>query len=203
MQSICITFVQSRPNIFDVGLTLFKCYTNVCVCVYWHASMAQHLSDIWDIWGRILVQVTICCRLQIGRDGHLDQSEAYDISQLVREYRPRLPCVRDILLNGCTLVEWYTFKSFLYIAYHAYDAKCTLRHPYCHIKCVKVCTMGIMDIMETLMVCCNYMCIWPATQKGRILPIPGIERSSWISFVLLDLIAVPFLFHKTKIILET
>ena len=30
--------------------------------------------------GRILVQVTIYRRLLIGRDGHLDQSEAYDIS---------------------------------------------------------------------------------------------------------------------------
>ena len=29
---------------------------------------------------RILVQVTIHRRLRIGRDGHLDQSEAYDIS---------------------------------------------------------------------------------------------------------------------------
>ena len=34
---------------------------------------------------RILVQVTIYRKLRIGRDGHLDQSEAYDISQLVRE----------------------------------------------------------------------------------------------------------------------
>ena len=39
-------------------------------------------------WGRILVQVTIYRRHLIGRDGHLDQSEAYDISQLVREYGP-------------------------------------------------------------------------------------------------------------------
>ena len=30
--------------------------------------------------GRILVQVTIYRRLRIGRDCHLDQSEAYDIS---------------------------------------------------------------------------------------------------------------------------
>ena len=30
--------------------------------------------------GRILVQVTINRRLLIGRDGHLDQSEAYDLS---------------------------------------------------------------------------------------------------------------------------
>ena len=28
-QNICITFVQSRPNVFDVGPTLYKCYTNV------------------------------------------------------------------------------------------------------------------------------------------------------------------------------
>ena len=31
-------------------------------------------------WARILVQVTIYRRLLIGRDCHLDQSEAYDIS---------------------------------------------------------------------------------------------------------------------------
>ena len=34
----------------------------------------------WRSLGRILVQVTIYRRLLIGRDGHLDQSEAYDIS---------------------------------------------------------------------------------------------------------------------------
>ena len=28
-QSICITFVQRRPNVFDVGPTLYKYYTNV------------------------------------------------------------------------------------------------------------------------------------------------------------------------------
>ena len=33
-----------------------------------------------NIWARILVQVTIYRRLLIGRDGHLDQSEVYDIS---------------------------------------------------------------------------------------------------------------------------
>ena len=32
------------------------------------------------IWARILVQVTIYRRLLIGRDSHLDQLEAYDIS---------------------------------------------------------------------------------------------------------------------------
>ena len=28
-QNICITFVQRRPNVFDVGSTLYKCYTNL------------------------------------------------------------------------------------------------------------------------------------------------------------------------------
>ena len=28
-QNICITFVQCRSNVFDVGPTLYKCYTNV------------------------------------------------------------------------------------------------------------------------------------------------------------------------------
>ena len=36
----------------------------------------------------IPTQDTIYRRLRIGRDVHLDQSEAYDISQLVREYGP-------------------------------------------------------------------------------------------------------------------
>ena len=35
----------------------------------------------WQLFrSRILVQVTIYRRLLIGRDGHLDQSEAYDIA---------------------------------------------------------------------------------------------------------------------------
>ena len=28
-QNICITFVQRRPNVFDAGPTLYKCYKNV------------------------------------------------------------------------------------------------------------------------------------------------------------------------------
>ena len=32
-----------------------------------------------SVWARILVQVTINRRLLIGRDGHLDQSEDYDL----------------------------------------------------------------------------------------------------------------------------
>ena len=28
-QNICITFIQRRPNVFDVGPTLYKWYANV------------------------------------------------------------------------------------------------------------------------------------------------------------------------------
>ena len=38
------------------------------------------VMSIVTIRARILVQVTINRRLLIGRDGHLDQSEAYDLS---------------------------------------------------------------------------------------------------------------------------
>ena len=38
------------------------------------------LPSVRISWARILVQVTINRRLLIGRDGHLDQSEAYDLS---------------------------------------------------------------------------------------------------------------------------
>ena len=34
-QNICITFIQRRPNVFDVGPTLYKCYTHVlCLLGY-------------------------------------------------------------------------------------------------------------------------------------------------------------------------
>ena len=49
------------------------------------ANILYHCMYVW-IWVRILVQVKIYRRLLIGRDGHIDQSEAYDI------YRKYGPC---------------------------------------------------------------------------------------------------------------
>ena len=43
-------------------------------------TLLHDAKGLLDNWGRILVQVTIYRRLLICRDGHLDQSEAYDIS---------------------------------------------------------------------------------------------------------------------------
>ena len=34
-QNICITFVQRWRNVFDVGPTLYKCYTNVMCLLGW------------------------------------------------------------------------------------------------------------------------------------------------------------------------
>ena len=44
------------------------------------SALGAKIWRFFTIWARILVQVTIYRRLLIGRDGHLDQSEAYDIS---------------------------------------------------------------------------------------------------------------------------
>ena len=35
-KNICITFIQRRPNVFDVGPTLYKCYTNGGVVGSYH-----------------------------------------------------------------------------------------------------------------------------------------------------------------------
>ena len=74
--------MQGRPNVFDIGPTLHKCYTYVlCLLSMYPISYIEDKYAIHqDHRGRILVQVTIYRRLLIGRDGHLDQSEAYDIS---------------------------------------------------------------------------------------------------------------------------
>ena len=52
------------------------------ICGSWNGSSqsCSYFNYHGRGWARILVQVTIYRRLLIGRDGHLDQSEAYDIS---------------------------------------------------------------------------------------------------------------------------
>ena len=41
-QNICITFAQRRPNVFDVGPTLYKSYTNVlCLLEYTSRSLTK------------------------------------------------------------------------------------------------------------------------------------------------------------------
>ena len=39
-QNIFIAFVQCRPNVFDIGPTLYKCYTNVLCLLGWYSSLA-------------------------------------------------------------------------------------------------------------------------------------------------------------------
>ena len=46
-QDICITFIQRRPNVFDVGPTLYKCYTNVsCSLAVFTGSVAQAVAHL-------------------------------------------------------------------------------------------------------------------------------------------------------------
>ena len=43
-QSICITFVQCRTNVEDVGPTMYKCYTNILYLLVWrHPPSLVHV----------------------------------------------------------------------------------------------------------------------------------------------------------------
>ena len=46
-QNICMTFVQRRPNVFDVGPTLYKCHTNVS-CLLGRAPPRVIQSSVMD-----------------------------------------------------------------------------------------------------------------------------------------------------------
>ena len=48
-ENICITFIQCRPNVFDVGPTLYKCYTNV-LCLLGCLSPRQYHRAIGTLW---------------------------------------------------------------------------------------------------------------------------------------------------------
>ena len=47
-QNICITFVQCWTNVEDVGLTLYKCYTNVLCLLGIPDRLGQTLSRRWS-----------------------------------------------------------------------------------------------------------------------------------------------------------
>ena len=59
----CITFVQRRPNVFDVGPTLYKCYTNVCVCWAVRYSylliVAHRYRDPHNMWQLLIVIILL------------------------------------------------------------------------------------------------------------------------------------------------
>ena len=52
-QNICITFIQRRPNVFDVGPTLYKCYTNV-LC------LLEPCQKIWFFHPQTTMSWQIC-----------------------------------------------------------------------------------------------------------------------------------------------
>ena len=55
-QNICITFVQRRPNVFDVGPTLYKCYTDVlCLLGFTGSGTAEVTLTFVDQFFRRIV----------------------------------------------------------------------------------------------------------------------------------------------------
>ena len=80
------TLMQRRTTVCDADPTSEQHLVNMMfartlqgrhlyLCLH-HVHKAWHMNA----WARIIVQVTINRRLLIGRDGHLDQSKACDLS---------------------------------------------------------------------------------------------------------------------------
>ena len=101
-QNMCITFVQGRPNVFDIGPTLYKCHTNV-LCTYgwwlykwafWSGSASVHdicylvlvllLSSL--IMTALIHVVLLSCLAAVlvqarPEDGNGDVERSYDLIQ--------------------------------------------------------------------------------------------------------------------------
>ena len=69
---------------YVIALSLSHCLLRTYITQIFHVIYLNFLildpDQVLRSRGRILVQVTMYRRLLIGRDGHLDQSEAYDTS---------------------------------------------------------------------------------------------------------------------------
>ena len=63
-QNICITFIQCRINVADVGPTLYKCYTNV-LCLLGYSltlsTVSEHSRRVHQQWRSILSSLIGYC----------------------------------------------------------------------------------------------------------------------------------------------
>ena len=76
-----ICYFNFSPNYTPISDICFYLDVDMeTVAIKWEMLIQCRNSDDEHFWGRILVKVTIYRRLLIGRNGYLDQSEAYDIS---------------------------------------------------------------------------------------------------------------------------
>ena len=57
-QNICITFTQRRPNVFDVGPTLCKCYTNVLCLLSKAQKTTRCINPMPAQWWNISMTLT-------------------------------------------------------------------------------------------------------------------------------------------------
>ena len=64
-QIICITFVQRRPNVFDVSPTLYKCYTND-LCLLGFLSVTHVSVTSGDSYSDFSLDVVLCLPLTPG-----------------------------------------------------------------------------------------------------------------------------------------
>ena len=68
-QNICITFPQRRPNVFDVGPTLYKCYKTV-LCLLGHGTLGERVELAGGTSGTPLLateQITVSAHTAQGK----------------------------------------------------------------------------------------------------------------------------------------
>ena len=71
-QNICITFIQRRPNVFDVGPTLYKCYTNLLCLLGCSEQILRGRMMQYQLHGVILLHAStslLCTGRRTGARG--------------------------------------------------------------------------------------------------------------------------------------
>ena len=138
-QTICITFVQRRPNIFDVGPTLYKCYTNAsCLlgCHYkelyfTHVAFESYLTfkPLKVNMVRILFSLSMSqSQYLISCFRHVGQYKLFRwIIVLLGIWAFRF--LYRLMLSHATLSSWHSFftRSSYYYKFMSY----VIRHVYC------------------------------------------------------------------------
>ena len=99
-QNMCITFVQRRPNVFDVGPTLYKCHTNIwCLLVAaFEPFETPEITLTWDVSDTPMVRLahTSCLSVAVHRWAtgvarHLSScTEAFSVTSTTNIYSVKI-----------------------------------------------------------------------------------------------------------------
>ena len=148
IQNICITFRQRRPNVFDVGPTLYKCYTNVlCLLVslssycratygYLHLWQPFFMAKFFNFCNclRFFCRLSSCCFYlawpespPVGISEQIPAITSSVIKHLVSVWSPKLLCTICMIYLDffpCFFSILLTFiESHMHVKFEEKDAK--------------------------------------------------------------------------------